>query len=252
MCHWIDSKQCWELSGLHAFMGFVRYIEILHEMGYIHRDLKPGNMLIRIDEWGRRVSIIPIDFGNAMRFDDENAGWCQSAVFAIYDGYFPPEICYDTISAHSKSSAWPPDIKIIFANMDGSSGANDLETFVTNVRALNAALLTLHDGVNQHQLQATLKNVIDGVRKKLSEIAEAGSANKATVAERLKWVQDAVQMRCSVVSDTYAVVRIATVVVNFMMTIINRWLATDSTRRGNYNSIRYRQAVFYIREWGCV
>ena len=252
MCHWIESKQRWELSGLHALMGFIRSIEILHDMGYIHRDIKPGNLLILMDGMDKRVSMIPIDFGNAMAFEDPNTGWCHSAVFTMYDGYFPPEICYSTILAHSKSTAWPPHIQLIFANMASNSGANDLETFRTNVRALSDALLTLHDGVNQYKLQDTVKKVIVSVRTKLSEVAEADIDNTATVVERMKWVQDAVQMRCSAVSDTYAVIRIASVVINFMTSIINRWLDTESNRRGNTNSIRYRHAEFYICEWGCV
>jgi serine/threonine protein kinase len=49
----------------HIAFHSLRAIEELHARGYVHRDVKPGNFLIRAD---RRTPIVLIDFGLSRRF----------------------------------------------------------------------------------------------------------------------------------------------------------------------------------------
>jgi len=59
-------------TGYALFKNLVRAFEILHKSGYIHRDIKPGNILIRTEK--HMVIPIIIDFGMVCKLpcDDEN------------------------------------------------------------------------------------------------------------------------------------------------------------------------------------
>lgn len=68
-----NSKQKFDFTkGYALFNNLIKGFEILHKSGYIHRDIKPGNILIRTE--GDMTIPIIIDFGMVCKYpcDEEN------------------------------------------------------------------------------------------------------------------------------------------------------------------------------------
>ncbi|MBS0590513.1 MAG: serine/threonine protein kinase, partial [Proteobacteria bacterium] len=66
---YVRTAHCDLSSRLRLFVDVVRTVQFAHDRGVIHRDLKPGNILV--DEEGRTKIL---DFGIAYRLGDESAG----------------------------------------------------------------------------------------------------------------------------------------------------------------------------------
>ncbi len=65
-------------------------LEYIHQMKYVHRDIKPQNVLISLNSTTQQVKMKWADFGFSKRVN-ERGSFSMSAVKGTYD-YFAPEI----------------------------------------------------------------------------------------------------------------------------------------------------------------
>lgn len=79
-----DSKQKWDakVGGMYA-VNLVKGLSALHKAGYLHRDLKPGNLLVKTSNKEDQKNPIFIDFGMACPIND-----CKNIEVGSF-GYFP-------------------------------------------------------------------------------------------------------------------------------------------------------------------
>ncbi|VDP16556.1 unnamed protein product [Soboliphyme baturini] len=63
----------------------IESVRQVHEVGYIHRDVKPRNFVVGIEEHDRRIVYI-LDFGLARRFRQEDGIMCQPRPKAKFRG----------------------------------------------------------------------------------------------------------------------------------------------------------------------
>ena len=77
-------------TGYALFNNLIRAFEVLHDSGYIHRDIKPGNILIRTE--GDMTMPIIIDFGMVCKLPCELENLCTSNNFSPNgSSYFLPQ-----------------------------------------------------------------------------------------------------------------------------------------------------------------
>lgn len=77
-------------KGYALFNNLINGFEILHNSGYIHRDIKPGNILIRTE--GDITMPIIIDFGMVCKFPCDKENRCQSEEYSPNgSAYFLPQ-----------------------------------------------------------------------------------------------------------------------------------------------------------------
>jgi serine/threonine-protein kinase/endoribonuclease IRE1 len=73
-----------------VLLQLAKGLEYIHQMGLVHRDIKPQNVLIRLDSATQRVMMKWADFGLSKKVN-ENGTFTMSGVRGTYD-YFAPEI----------------------------------------------------------------------------------------------------------------------------------------------------------------
>ena len=246
MCMWNGRTGCWEMHGFLSFFKYVDKVEAMHSgMGYLHRDLKPGNMLLRFGGANNAVCVDMelIDFGNAMKIDEETA-WGASAVYDRLEGFFPPEICFATLADHSTSSAWTDRIREVFKTMNDHVNS-DADVFIQDIQTLDAAFSALIAHSSSHP---TVVGAVRSMRGKLQHIIKKGKDRKCDVPGMIHRVQMAVQLRCSIPTDTYALVRMAAVVVNFMRVGAKKWIDKNQCRPHQMAPYHHQMAC-YESEW---
>ncbi len=73
-----------------ALLQLAKGLEYIHQRGLVHRDIKPQNVLIRLDSATRKVVMKWADFGYSKQVN-ERGTFSMSGVRGTYD-YFAPEI----------------------------------------------------------------------------------------------------------------------------------------------------------------
>ena len=124
LCKKLPTKSLSKYTLLHIAVHMIRCIHAIHDMGYIHRDIKPGNFLIRPL---RIHPICLIDFGLARRYitekgavrpPRENAGYTGTYRFASLNAHERKELSrrddlfswfYSMVELADGRLPWPPD-----------------------------------------------------------------------------------------------------------------------------------------------
>jgi len=77
---------------LWAFTEVCEGLNHMHKHGYVHQDIKPGNLLIRKDEQGKIGEVKISDLGTAMYLSKHGTRVSYEGVFAYTEGYVDPRI----------------------------------------------------------------------------------------------------------------------------------------------------------------
>ncbi len=72
-----------------VLLQLAKGLEYIHQMGLVHRDIKPQNVLIRLDSATQEVVMKWADFGYSKQVN-ERGTFSMSCVRGTYD-YFAPE-----------------------------------------------------------------------------------------------------------------------------------------------------------------
>ena len=84
------------------FLGALEALELAHERGIVHKDLKPSNLFLRDAGHPERERLVVLDYGIARVFDDEGSRLTQTNQFAGTPAYIAPEY----IERHEVSPAF--------------------------------------------------------------------------------------------------------------------------------------------------
>lgn len=81
-----EKKNLDESEALNIFLQLLNATKTIHEKNYLHRDIKPDNVLIT-----PQGKVVLIDFGTAKFYDDKSVNCNTSTLVLLSHGYAPPE-----------------------------------------------------------------------------------------------------------------------------------------------------------------
>eukprot|EP00117_Sycon_ciliatum_P035299 scpid52798/ scgid26791/ Mitogen-activated protein kinase 6 len=100
------SDEDWSSIGLGVVHSVLSGLEHIHSTNVLHRDIKPGNILVNVDNSGRPTVVKIADFGLARAIDGEYShdGYLTHAVSTRW--YRAPELLLDRTSYTSTVDIW--------------------------------------------------------------------------------------------------------------------------------------------------
>lgn len=80
-----------EQDALDMLLPVIKAVDFLHKAKLTHLDIKPDNIMLRLDEETRRMVPVLIDFGLAKHYDDKGNATSTIRTVGLSDGYAPME-----------------------------------------------------------------------------------------------------------------------------------------------------------------
>lgn len=100
----LETYQPTEAEAVAVFRGLMRGIAAAHRAGLIHRDLNPGNVLLKVSE--RKVTPMIADFGLAKEVDSGAATLTKTGMYLGSPEYLAPEQILDSKRADQRADLY--------------------------------------------------------------------------------------------------------------------------------------------------